>query len=39
MGFRIRLGDLKKYLPEAGETVVHIPTNVESISEAAFSFF
>ena len=37
MGFRIRLGDLKKYLPEAGETVVHIPTNVESISEAAFS--
>ena len=37
MGFRIRLGDLKKYLPEAGETVVHIPTNVESISAAAFS--
>ena len=37
MGFRIRLGDLKKYLPEEGETVVYVPNNVESISEAAFS--
>ena len=37
MGFRIRLGDLKRYLPEADETVVYVPENVESISGAAFS--